>query len=145
MSIDMSRTWGRTYTRTRTHRARRSPMCVCGSPPIALLLGLLWLTCVCRSTPPSFLPGWSALSESPVRGKAQADSRVRARCDGYGRVGGCTGRSEASGSCECRACVRCGAIYLILSYTRLCDLPTRVLLCAVMTAANHSDNSSEQV
>ena len=63
-------------------------------------------------------PGWSAVSESPVRGKAQADSRVRARCDGYGCVGGCTGRSEASGSCECRACVRCYISDLILSYNQ---------------------------
>ena len=48
----------------------------------------------------------------------QADSRVRADAVMAidGRVGGCTGRSEASGSCECRACVRCHISYLILFF-----------------------------
>ena len=58
-------------------------------------------------------PGWSPVSD-PVRGKAQADSRVRARCSVYGRVSGCTGRGEATGSRECCAHGACGAKIVIV-------------------------------
>ena len=55
-----------------------------------------------------------------VRGKAQADSPVRGvcshavECSGYGRVSGCTGRGEASGSRDRRAHGACGAKIVIV-------------------------------
>ena len=93
---------------------------MCDSPLDACLLWAPCLTCACRRPLPDFSPVGHPVSESPVRGKAQADSRVRARCSGYWRASGCTGRGEASGSRECRARA-CGAKIVIVIVTLQAD------------------------
>ena len=75
-----------------------------------------------------------------------ADSRVRVRCDGYGRASGCMGRSEASGSCECCApCVRCYVSYLILQLYPMrhgCGVVRAERVCERTTGSTHSMNFS---
>ena len=89
-----------------------------------------------------------SLPGSPVRGKAQADSRVRARCSGYWRASGCTGRGEASGSRECRARA-CGAKTVIVivhkdkrsAHTTLNRSKTGKFACSVQSSVRYAEHT----